>query len=243
MSSDIRNTFCLTVDRRPVTVLADSVLFAQVTDKLCTIYLINSEPIRLFISLGALMELLPADDFIQISRSCVVSLLRIRTIRDDCLILSDGTSLPYSRHRKSAILEAFRKNMSQRSHDSSAWELTVSSDFRCFDHCPFPFFIIEITAPAAFDSTHSPVILYANDALASFAGLSGKMLIHLPIGNRDYRRYHHALNQFSKVALSGGTAQWYGTAPDSGRSYHIFCYQPHVNFCAVMIVPAEERHT
>ena len=148
MNSKEVQTIYLSVDRREQLILVDTILYAQVTDKLCTIHFTQGRPIRVFMTLAALSGMLPEDDFQQISRSCLVALKYVKNITDRCVVMSNGDELSYTSKKKTSLLLAFQQNLALRasSHAAISWRLDFSAEFRCFDRCPIPFFVLEKAA-------------------------------------------------------------------------------------------------
>lgn len=243
MDTKTPKTVCFVVNRQEKAVLVDTIIYAQVTDKLCTIYLTQSEPIKIFLTLSVLMNMLPSEGFIQISRNCVVSLKHIKNINDGSLLLSNTTTLPYSRRKKSAILHAFQEHLAERamSHDSISWKLDLASEFQCFDRCPFPFLVMEIVSESARITPPSFMIRYANEALASLIRMPLHRLINFPLRPGFSEDDQYSFPRFRQVALSGGTADWYENHPYSRKKLHISCYQPHFGFCACLMVPTGQN--
>lgn len=77
--SDMRSIVLL-INHRERTIFIRTIMAAIVDDKLCTIYLIHEEPVQLFLPAAALMDMLPKNEFVMVSRSCLVSLQYVQNI-------------------------------------------------------------------------------------------------------------------------------------------------------------------
>lgn len=234
-------TIYLSVDRHEQLILVDTILYAQVTDKLCTIHFTQGRPIHVFITLSALMGMLPEDDFKQISRSCLVALKYVKNITDRCVIMSNGDELPYTYKKKTSILLAFQQNLAMRakSHTAISWRLDFSAEFRCFDRCPIPFFVLEKAADSPLEEPHY-VYRYANEAMAAFKHSTLEALISsVFVPAVEYGGQEH-LDVLADVALGGGMKQWYETSSATGKRIHVISYQPHYGFCACFLFPVED---
>ena len=65
-------------------------------------------------TLKSALEQVPSDQFIQISKFCVVNLSYVQDVRGMNCILSDGKKLQISRSRKKAVLEKFDQFLASR---------------------------------------------------------------------------------------------------------------------------------
>lgn len=241
MKNQQMQTIYLSVDRHEQLILVDTILYAQVTDKLCTIYFTQGRPIHVFITLSALSGMLPEDDFKQISRSCLVALKYVKNITDRSVVMSNGAELPYTYKKKTSILLAFQQNLALRakSHEAISWRLDFSSEFRCFDRCPIPFFVLEKAVDSPQEEPHY-IYRYANEAMAAFRRSTLEALISsVFVPATEYNGSEH-LNMLSDVALGGGMRQWYEKSSVTGTRIHVISYQPHYGFCACFLFPVEE---
>ena len=233
-SSSVR----LMVNRQERIILTSHILYAQVADKLCSIFLVSDTKIHIFMSVSALKSLLPEDDFLEISRSCLVNLQYMCSVGNSDIVLNNGVHLPYSARRRTEILHAFQKRLSQIAvrNDSYEWKMKLGSEFQCFDRCPIPFFIVEYSGNELSNSVHF-VFRYANDAFATVAKTPLNKLINTSIGS-VFSAAKKRLQVFSRIAFHGGTALITEHLHTVSKQMVINCYQPHYGFCACLLVPA-----
>lgn len=230
----------LTVKRQKTELPVDTVLYAIVTDKLCTIHLTEGNTLTLFLTVSALLPMLPAGDFIQISRSCIVSLRHIQNIDDHYVTMSDSAQLPYSQRKKAPLLYAFRTYLANRPLSEIAEDKAEDfiSEFRCFDQCPFAFCIIEVYAqdpqlPGNF------IFRYANEAMAQLENLPLNMILNFPVQTVLQDGIVNELPTFAHVALTGESANLYRYGAFSNEVLHMMCYQPRYGYCACFVAPAK----
>lgn len=235
--SSAAKTIYLSVDRKEQVIDVSTIMYAVVTDKLCTIYFTHSQPVRVFLTLSALMAMLPKNEFLQISRSTMVNLEHVKNISNDAVILTDSTRLSYTLKKKSAILYAFQQNLSSRAraHNAIAWNLDFSRDYRCLDRCPIPFFLLEISTP----SPQSPpqfIVRYANDAMASMSHTPLPHLINRAFAPSPMYDLDELNNFLTQVAFGGGMMEWHEKHLSTNTPLHVICYQPYYGFCACFIL-------
>ena len=240
MAKNNSKSICLSVDRREQVLLIDTIIFARVTDKLCTIYLTDRQPVRVFLTLSTLLGMLPDKEFIQISRGCVVALQYVKNITERHVIMSNGFELIYTARKKSALLYAFQQSLSERanSHQAISWKQDFASEFRCLDHCPIPFFIVESISDGRLQTSRF-VIRYANDAMAAFRQAPLHTLINSDFAPDGFLREH--VTYMNEVAYIGKTKAWFQKHSASGTNIHIICYQPHYGYCACFIFPTVQN--
>lgn len=236
MAKNSAKSICLSVDRHEKVILVDTIVYARVVDKLCTIHFTDEKPVSVFLTLSALLGMLPEKEFIQINRGCLVALQYIKNVTERFVIMSNGTELLYSSRKKSSILYAFQESLSQRanSHQALSWKQDFSAEFRCLDHCPMPFFILECVTDRS-SKTPSFVVRYANDAMAAFRQTPLRTLVNSQFEPDGFTREH--VIYMSEVAYIGKTKVWFQRHRASGTHIHIVCYQPHYGYCACFVLP------
>lgn len=230
----------LQVNHRDRTIFIRTIMAAQVVDKLCTIYLAHEDPVQLFLPAASLMDMLPENEFVMISRSCLVSLRYVQHIRDDKIFLTDTRSFPIGRRKRPAVLQAFQEYLTSnvRSSDLRLWKLDLSSEFACMDRSPWAFCIFEIARDSASMSQY-PVFRYANEAMAALVQIPLYRLIHSKPHILFKETEAYCLPFLLRTGLFGGREQFsFALRPD--LNLHVYCYQPHYSFCACMMM--EENH-
>ncbi len=236
MTQKASKSIRLMVNRQEQLLLVESIVYAQVTDKLCKIYINQREPLEVFLSIGSLMSMLPKDEFLQISRSCVVATKAIRDIDEEHVVLSDGTLLPYAKRKKPSLLSAFQTHLSNRAQlHRYTWTEGLHEEFQCFDRSPIPFCILERIADSS--GTVEYVFRYANDSLAA--------LIHVPL--------HLLVNSLFSAVFAGADRDWEPllsectsrrneligrdlVIPAAQKKMRVLCYQAHYDLYACLLL-------
>lgn len=241
MPKDDHSVIRLTINRCETEIPVNSILYASVTDKLCTIHFTSRQQVSLFLTIGSLHSMLPPDQFVQISRSILVSLRHIQRIENPYVILFDQTRLRYSHSRKDRIYYIFRQYVKKHhSTDLCTPDVRIFlNQFQCLDHCPLPFFILEVTSDDA-DSPSNFIIRYANDAVADLIGLPHQMILNYPMHLVLKNNIADLLSLIISVALHGNTINEYLDIYSRHRYAHIFCYQPYPGYCACILTPMTE---
>lgn len=232
----------LSVDRQEQMVPVDNIIYAQVTDKLCSIFLTQGQPIRIFLTLANLLGMLPREGFLQISRNCLVSVQYMRNITERSVVMIDGTELHYTIKKKPAILFAFQQSLTERArrHDAVSWKLDFASEFRCFDHSPAPFIVLEIMSESSQAEPHF-MCRYANEAMAALRRTPLGRLIGTKLTPSQAFSEQKYIPYFADIAFNGRTRSWTAMHADMETQLHIFCYQPHYGFCACLILPMPQK--
>ncbi len=237
--SDITN-IQLTIKRQKISVPVNTIVYALVTDKLCTIHLTEGEPLTLFLTVSSLLSMLPSDGFLQIRRNCIISLHHIRNMDDHYVTMSDSSLLPYSKRKKPAILYSLRNDIANRPLSEIAADKAADfiSEFRCFDNFPFVFCIIEVFSDKP-DLPGNFIFRYANETMAQLENLPLNMIINFPIQTVLKDDIINDLPVLAHVALTGESANLYRYGALSNQLLHVLCYQPRHRYCACISAPVK----
>ncbi len=228
----------LRVNRKECSIPLENIVYAQVTDKLCTIYLYGSAtpPVQIFLTINALKEMLPEDTFVKVSRSCLISLNYYQHMNDSEILMIDDIRIPYSRSHKSEIRSAVQKYMAANAAEPANPEMRnrILDEFHGFDHFPLPFCIVE-NVPRGRNMPQDFVFRYVNDAFAGYAKLPAYQLVNASFFSLfEYPdpKWSQVLSQCSQ---QNQKSDLYLPGIQSGTVVRAFCYQPYFSFCACMI--------
>ncbi|MCC8050073.1 MAG: LytTR family transcriptional regulator DNA-binding domain-containing protein [Clostridiales bacterium] len=230
-------TIRLMINRKERVIPIDNIIYAEVTDKLCTIIRKEAAPLQLFLTIASLKAMLPSHQFLQISRSCLVSLKYFQNLDDSCVILTNDIHLPYSRRQKPQILTAVQEHLAglAEKQDAIAWKQDIQDEFRCFDRFPFPFCILENIFDSV-DNSQTSVFRYANEAFAALL----RRPLHQLIGTAFASAFPLADNRweemFTRSAVYGESQDIILPSQKAGRMLRVLCYQPHFGFCGCMLL-------
>ncbi|MCD7885989.1 MAG: LytTR family transcriptional regulator [Lachnospiraceae bacterium] len=230
-------TIRLMVNRKERLIPVDSIIYAQVTDKLCTIFRVEAAPIQIFLTITSLKAMLPQRGFIQINRNCLAALRFIQDLDESCVILSNGARLPYSRRQKQAILNAMQERLSQmaRQQEAVLWKQGAAEEYRCFDHFPFPFCIVENKYDPV-DNFQQCFFRYANESFAALAGRPWHLLSGASFSGVFPQADRQWMQLFAQCALENRRFDLTLPQMKTGAPVRTLLYQTHYGFCGCMVM-------
>lgn len=233
------STIHLVINRKNTEIPVDSIIYAQVTDKLCNIRLRDGQNYHLFLSISTLASLLPKDSFFQISRSCLISLKYFRKIDNTYVTMSDGSRLPYSKRKKNTLLTLFQKFASSYSDEILDFQnpLNCASRFAGFNNSPVPFCVLQALRLFPFSTQVDYIFRYVNQALADLEGLAPEEMLNLSARDVLGNDYIEAFPNFASAALRGGYGNLFVPARNSNQLLHVLTWQPQEGYCAYILAP------
>jgi DNA-binding LytR/AlgR family response regulator len=86
----------LVLNRVPVHIPADSILYIESADKICIIHC-QTQELKIHLPLDKLAEQLPTDRFLRPHRSYVISMDYIKRMNDHSFLLKNDETVPVSR--------------------------------------------------------------------------------------------------------------------------------------------------
>lgn len=235
----------LMVNRRMIQISASSIIYANVTDKLCKIYLDNGDALNLFITISGLMEQLGDEDFLRVSRSSLVAYTAVESVNQEEVVLYGGIRIPYSRSRRKEIVDKARNCMERqvvcRDQVRPVGKLDFARDFAFWDNVPIGFGVLEFLSDCSGQFSDF-IFRYANCALAEVEGVSRENLI-----NRSYSRIFNGVRNkrlaiYSKVAFMGDTVELIDHSQAIDKDLLVVCYQPAYGYCACIVCDATDKY-
>jgi len=239
--SGVEKSITVRINRKECQLPVNSITYAQVNDKLCTIHLYGEETpsIRIFLTIGALMAMLPEEQFLQVSRNCVISLAHYQHMEDDTLVLTDNVRVPYSRRHRAQIRSAVSKYRSTfaQSHNNSQMQKMLMEEFHSFDRFPLPFCIVEAIVRED-TGTRDFLFRYVNDVFASYANLPVYQLINVSFFSlfQEHTPDPQWAEVFGQCSLQAQKQNTLLPGAQKNTAVQVFCYQPHYGFCACMLM-------
>ncbi|MCD8336748.1 MAG: LytTR family transcriptional regulator DNA-binding domain-containing protein [Lachnospiraceae bacterium] len=232
-------TITVRINRKERQIPVNSIMYAQVSDKLCAIHLYGEDtpPIRIFLTIAALMEMLPKDQFYQISRSCVISLAHYQQMDGGDIILTDNVRIPYSRKNRAQIRSAVSQYRTAyaESHNNPQIQRQLMEEFHSFDRFPLPFCIIETIARED-NGMRDYLFRYVNDAFASYVSLPAYQLINSSFFSVFQNPEPQWNLVFTQCSLQAQKVSALLPGMEKNTAVQVFCYQPHYGFCACMLM-------
>ena len=101
--------FFVRADNQSVKIFPQSILYIEAMSEYIRIHFKNAKPLMTFMSIKLMMEILPADRFMRIHRSHIISLGSIKSFRRNELELNNGTILPVSATYKEELQKYIEK--------------------------------------------------------------------------------------------------------------------------------------
>lgn len=235
----------LMVNRRIVQIPAKSIVYANVTDKLCKIHLDNADVLSLFITISELMEKLGVKDFLRISRSSLVSYRSIRSINQDEVLLFGDVHLPYSRSRRKEIGEKTRECIERLMNKNEATNrirpLDCEHSFGFWDRVPVGFCVLDFVEDASGYFTDF-VYRYVNQALADIMEIPRERMQNRAHSELFPKAVKKWTALYSKVAFLGETVETIDYSPELDKELLVICYQPSYGYCACILCDATNKY-
>lgn len=235
----------LMVNRHKVQIPANSIVYANVTDKLCKIHLDNRDTLNLFITITELMEMLGEVDFLRVSRSSLVAYTAIESVNEDEVILHGGIRIPYSRSRRKDIMDRAKNGMERqvvcRDLDKPMGILDFAHDFAFWDDVPIGFGVLEFISDGG-GRLSDFIFRYVNQALAELEGAPAESLVGCAYSQVFKEAQNKRLAIYSKVAFMGDAVELIDYSPELDKELLILCYQPAYGYCACIVRDATDKY-
>lgn len=235
----------LMVNRHMMQIPVNSIVYANVTDKLCKIYLDNGDVLSLFITISDLMEKLGDEDFLRVSRSSLVAYTSVGSVNQEEVILHGGIRIPYSRSRRKEIVDRARGCMERqvvhRDEGRPVEKVDFAHDFAFWDGVPVGFGVLEFVSDYS-GRISDFIFRYANQALAGIEGCSIENLTGRAYGQIFKGAQNKWLAIYSKVAFMGETVELMDYSPELDKELLIVCYQPAYGYCACIVCDATGKY-
>lgn len=235
----------LMVNRHLMQIPAGSIIYANVTDKLCKIYLDNKESLNLFITISELMDKLGDEDFLRVSRSSLVAYTAVETVNQEEVVLYGGIRIPYSRSRRKEIMDKARNCMERqvvcRDENRPLDSLDFNRDFCFWDNVPVGFGVLEFV-PDKGGRISDFIFRYANHALSEIEGVPREVLLNHAYGQIFNGSHSKWLAIYSKVAFMGDSVELIDYSPEIEKELLVICYQPAYGYCACIVCDATDKY-
>ena len=201
---------------------------------ICTVH---GEEIELYAPVRSVLEFLPKDDFLNISKGVVVRRDRIVGIsRDGVYTMADGQTFQgrkrdLSTHRRlGKELEWYDSAV----HSGHIVPLSLLEKCTLLDDMPIAYCIIELVFN---EEGHGIdfIFRYCNKQMAVIEGVSVEEMIN----HSFYEVFRNGdkkwLVAYADVALNGTQRILRDYSPEIGKTLTIACYQPEPGFCACIL--------
>lgn len=187
------------------------------------------------------LEALPAEDFLSISRSAIVRRDKIVHISSSGVYtMADGKTF----QGRTRYLSTHRKLKRELETRSSGGTLFLpAADFydkySILDKMPVAYCIIELL----FDENGHGIdfiFRYCNHQMEQVEGIPIQQMLNRSFYEVFKNGDKKWLVTYADTALNGTPHTLHDYSPEIGKNLTIHCYQPEANFCACVLIPDEQ---
>ena len=190
-------------------------------------------------------EQILGDEFLKVSRGCLVSVMAIHDV-SNMIELTSGETLPYPPRNRNEIFKQWQEKRVRLfarlcKGDIPPEEESYHEHYRCFDHLPIAFADIEMV----FNEDRRAVdwiFRYGNQALA----LLEKIPLNKLIGNTFSALFPNMddkwLKAYEQTALYGATLDVFDYSPEIDTYLHIICFPTFRGHCGCILFDAAKSN-
>lgn len=194
------------------------------------LHMANGGKYDTYLPLKEVLADLPEGMFECINKGIAVSSGYVTDIQENEFVMANGTRFKGRvRIRKSQkeIIGAYKEN-----RRNNEWE-----DLGILNNLPFPFCVMELV----FDENGRGidfVLRYCNKEMELLGKRDIRNLVNRSLFEALDKENRKLLVAYADVALNGVERIVEGYGSDKESSMKLFCYQPKINYCACMMLPA-----
>lgn len=204
-------------------------------NKTC-IYITDERVVKTFITVKDLFKVLMPYDYICINKGTVVARKQIEYIENCTYHMLDGTCLE-GRKRGAANHKQLNKSLHQ--DFSKIVSTNIRTRFSVLDNMPIAFCVIEMI----FNENGTGidfVFRYCNREMLSLEKKAPEEILDQSFYQAFPKGDKKLLAAYTDVAVNGGSYRLKTYSEHIHRKLIIKCFQPVENFCACIVIPAEE---
>lgn len=219
---------------------AEAIKYMTREDGKTCIHLLSGQVIRTYIPTKTILEQLPQEDFLNISKGVVVALSQIDYIDKFTYHMKDGTTLE-GRHRTPAVHK--RLNRQLYSLQAEVAPQNMSYGLSLLDNMPIAFCVIELVInPNGIGMDF--IFRYCNKQMEVVEGKKISEMLNLSFFKVFPNADKKWLVAYTDVAINGGIRHILDYSPEIGKDLYVSCFQPKEGYCACALIPADElTHT
>ena len=187
------------------------------------------------------LEALPAEDFLSISRSAIVRRDKIMHISSSGVYtMADGKTFQ-GRTRYLSTHRKLKKELEARSSGGTLFLPAANfyDKYSILDRMPVAYCIIELL----FDENGHGI-----DFIFRYCNYQMEQVEGIPIQQMLNRSFYEVFKNgdkkwlvaYADTALNGTPHTLHDYSPEIGKTLTIHCYQPEANFCACVLIPDEQ---
>lgn len=218
-------------------IYADNILYLYRQERKTVIHREDGEEFSLFAPLCTLLELLPENEFLNISKGIAVRRDRIVNIdHDGIYTMSDGKAFQ-GRKRNLSEHRRLQKEMGLGSLPAAPRDtppLSFLEKCSLLDNMPLAYCIIELVFN---ENGHGVdfIFRYCNAEMAVMEGVPVEDMVNHSFYEVFRQGDKKWLVAYADVALNGTRRILHDYSPEIGKYLTIHCYQPEPGFCACVL--------
>lgn len=226
-----------TSNKRKIVLNIGSILYAAMEGNKARIHICGGEVYETRMTLGELEEKL-GENFIKVSRGCLVSAAAIQDITDT-VRLSSGERLKYTARKKNLIINEFNSKQKNMINSIPSTEDEYRLRFYSFEHLPVAFADIELKLNEE-NRAVDFIFRYGNPAFTKLKKLPLKRLTGKAVGrlfpdiDRDW------LKSSERAALGGETVEFTYRRPKTDTYWKALCFPTFKGHCGCFLFHVSE---
>ena len=235
-------TISFIASRKHYSIPIKDILYIIMQKQDAYVYLSNGSVLKTRKTFAEFQEEL-GEDFIRISRGCLVSAMAIHSV-NKLVNLSNGVSLEYSAQHKKEIMAKFRQKQRNiivglADNDNPEDNNDYNEHYKCFDNIPVAFTDIEIMFNEDSQAVDW-VFRYGNEALAELENYPLEKLIGSTFGSIFKNMDRKWLKSYERAVLYGETLELIDYSPEIDKYLRIICFPTFKGHCGCMLFDISE---
>lgn len=232
-----KNFLTITVDKKIINIPLNSILYILMEGNNAHIRVQSGEKYQSRITLSEIESVLD-DNFINVKRGCMVSVIAIHSITDR-INLINGETLDYASRRKTELISKFyNKQKKIISYFNESVMLNTEEEYHLhyelFDNLPIAFCDIEMIFDEKFKAIDW-IFRYANNALAELEKVPLSKIVGSRFGNIFPNMDVKWLRTYERSALFGETVKIIDYSPEIDTYLDIICFPTFKGHCGCIL--------
>lgn len=207
-----------------------NIRYIETEGKVCHIFVRDTDCFDTYMTLSSLKEQLPNNQFVQISRSCILAIDEISAVGKENVLLYDGSKLRITPNHVEEVSLAHQNYVNQFHAKKTSHEISKEIDkYHLLDISPVPRCVIEMY----FDG-NKPMDFkfhYVNDAIVKLFGKEKKE----DLLGKTFREVFENVNEkwmdfYAPTALYGTPRRVVIDSTEINRELYVRAYQPFFGY-------------
>lgn len=230
------NHITIRSDNRDIMLTKRSILYILMKKNYADVYTFSGKQYKTRMTLSDFEQLL-GDDFLKVSRGCLVSVMAIHDITN-VIELTNGEFLSYSTRNRSEVVAQFQAKqkliISRFSEGTITSEETYHAHYQCFDDLPIAFADIEMVFN---DERHAVdwIFRYGNQALALLEKVPLESLIGSAFSSLFPNMDDKWLRAYEQAALYDATLEVFDYSPEIDTYLRVICFPTFRGHCGCIL--------